>query len=291
MSDNFTAASVAAGDAISAKDIGGGVKAQRALLQSIVAGAPVDASAANPIPTADQNLATQVGAAGTSPPALASGASGLIGWLRKIVDTSTTNVGAAGDTPPSLATNASGVLGWLRKIVDSLTSLGTTLTTAASVGTAVAVAVQRPNDTNAYTALDVVGTSTSAGGAVLSFAALGPSGGTIIITSADLRVDASSVPSGMTSFRLHLYNGSPNSNLGDNGAWDLTSGDRATYLGYIDLGAPVDVGSTLYCQVDGVNKMVKLSGGTTLYAYLVTIGGYTPAAQTNHQVRLNAIPA
>lgn len=287
MADNFTAASVAAGDAISAKDIGGGVKAQRALLQSIVAGAPVDASTSNPVPTADQNLATQVGAAGTSPPALASGASGLIGWLRKIVDSATSNLGAAGDTPPSLATNASGVLGWMRKIVDSIAALSA----ATSVGTAVSLAVPRPNDTAAYLALDVIGTSTSAGGAVLSFASIGPSGGTIIITSADLRIDVNAIPSGMTSFCLHLYNGSPNSNLGDNGAWDLTSGDRATYLGYIDLGAPVDVGSTLFCQVDGVNKQVKLSGGTTLYGYLVTIGAYTPAAQTNHQVRLNAIPA
>lgn len=32
-------------------------------------------------------------------------------------------VGAAGDSPPALTNNASGLLGWLRKIVDSIISL------------------------------------------------------------------------------------------------------------------------------------------------------------------------
>jgi hypothetical protein len=85
----------------------------------------------------------------------------------------------------------------------------------------------------------------------------------------------------MTSFRLHLYRETPPSALADNAAWDLPSGDRAAYRGYIDLGSPADVGSTLFCQVDQINKHVKLhSGETSLYGYLVTNGGFTPAANS-----------
>ena len=47
----------------------------------------VDASGNIINPALDATLSAGIGAAGTSPPSLASGASGLIGWLRKIVDT------------------------------------------------------------------------------------------------------------------------------------------------------------------------------------------------------------
>jgi hypothetical protein len=62
-------------------------------------GTVTHASSAAPLPvsdaTAEASLATlhsDVGAAGTSPPALAASASGLIGWLRKVVDTLTSGL-------------------------------------------------------------------------------------------------------------------------------------------------------------------------------------------------------
>lgn len=138
--------------------------------------------------------------------------------------------------------------------------------------------VTRPANVTAYTAGDVVG---GVANAIISFADAGPMSGAIMITSADLRIDVAAVPVGMTSFRLHLYNASPASALADNAVWDLTAGDRAAYLGYIDLGSPVDVGSTLYVQLDQINKQLQLgASATTLYGYLVTNGGFTPAGNS-----------
>lgn len=155
----------------------------------------------------------------------------------------------------------------------------------------VPVSFTRPDDTTAYDAGDVLGTSKTAGtSAAIEFTKTGPSGQRIYITSAALEVDLAAVPSGMTSFRLHLYNVTPPSVLVDGAAWDLPAGDRTSYLGYIDLGTPVDVGSTLYVQTDGINKQIKLSG-TSLFGYLQTIGGYTPASQTVYKVSLSALAA
>lgn len=135
--------------------------------------------------------------------------------------------------------------------------------------------VTRPANVTAYTAGDVVG------GAITFEAMSSTIGRDVIITSAALRIDVTAIPAGMTSFRLHLYSVTPPSALADNAAWDLPAGDRASYLGYVDLGSPADVGSTLYAQVDGVNKQIRLgSGETSVYGYLVTNGAFTPAANS-----------
>lgn len=138
--------------------------------------------------------------------------------------------------------------------------------------------VTRPANTTAYTAGDVVGATAAA----ITFPDMASTiGRDIIITSASLRIDVSAIPAGMTSFRLHLYSATPPSALADNAAWDLPSGDRASYLGYIDLGSPADMGSTLYCQVDSINKQIRLaSSETAVYGYLVTNGAFTPAANS-----------
>lgn len=156
------------------------------------------------------------------------------------------------------------------------------------------VSFTRPANTTAYTAGDVVGVAdvsvaANAGSAIHEFASIGPSAGAIIITGADLRVDVAAVPAGMTSFRLHLYDAAPTAIL-DNAAWDLPAGDRAAYLGYIDIGTAVDVGATLYAQVDQVNKQFKLaSGSTSLYGLLVTNGGFTPTSAAVKRMRLHSV--
>ena len=147
----------------------------------------------------------------------------------------------------------------------------------------------RANDATPYTAGDVVGGNASA---VMEFANMGANGGHVIITDASLRVDVAAVPAGMTSFRLHLYNTTPASALADNAVWDLPAGDRATYLGYIDMGTPVDTGSTLYVQnIFPVNKKIKLLANTSIFGYLVTNGGFTPTALTVKSITLNALGA
>jgi hypothetical protein len=147
--------------------------------------------------------------------------------------------------------------------------------------------VTRPNDTAGYTAGDVIGTATGSTAAIL-FSGIGPTGGVIRITGSRLEIDVATIPSGLTSFRLHLYNATPSSALGDNAVWDLPSGDRPNYLGYVDLGSPVDVGSTLYVQQTGLDYDFVLAS-SDLYGYLVTNGTYTPTAQSVKKITLYAM--
>jgi tetrahydromethanopterin S-methyltransferase subunit D len=195
-------------------------------------------------------------------------------------------VGTLGATSGAkVITDANGTLQqYLRGLVSQWIS--STLTLASRAASA-AVTLTRTADTNAYAANDVIGAATGST-AALTFSNLGPSGADATITSVSLEIDASAVIGGETSYRLHLYNVTPPSALGDNAAWDLPSGDRASYLGYVDLGTPVDLGSTLYVQSDNINKQVKLSG-TNLFGYLVTIGAYTPTSARVHVITLHTV--
>lgn len=146
--------------------------------------------------------------------------------------------------------------------------------------------ITRTNDTNAYLANDVIGAATGSTAAI-EFASIGPNAGSIRIIGAELRIDATAAISGETSYRLHLYSVTPPGAYGDNTAWDLPSGDRASYLGYLDLGSPLDLGSTLYVQSEQA-KDIKLAG-TSVFAYLVTLGAYTPTASRVFTVKLHAV--
>lgn len=161
---------------------------------------------------------------------------------------------------------------------------------AATQGYKCSVSTTRPNDTNALTANDVIGSSTSASGAVWSFSSCGPSaGGEIMLTSAELEIDASAIISGETSYNLYLYNVTVPSALGDNAAFDIPSGDRASFLGKVSLGTPVDEGSTLYVRTDTINAQFTAPSGGALFGYLVTVGGYTPTAQRVYKVTLHFV--
>lgn len=142
------------------------------------------------------------------------------------------------------------------------------------------VNLTRPADVLAYLAGDVVG-------GVLTIASIGPAAGYITITDTDLRIDSLTVIAGMTSFRLQLYNATPPSALVDNAPWDLPAGDRASYMGYVELGTPVDLGSTLYVQSSTVKKLL-MGATTSLFGYLVTAGAYTPESATVKSIRINA---
>ena len=150
----------------------------------------------------------------------------------------------------------------------------------------VSASVTRTNDTNVYAANDVIGAATGST-AALTFALMGPSAGHIRIIGTEFEVDVAAILSGMTTFRLHLYNVTPPSAYGDNVAWDLLTGDRASYLGFLELGAPVDLGGTLYVQAEQAKDV--LLAGTSLFGYLVTIGTYTPSASAVKKITLHAI--
>jgi hypothetical protein len=135
-----------------------------------------------------------------------------------------------------------------------------------------ATTITRPANTTAYSAGDVVG-------GAITFANMGTSGGRIMLTSTQLELDIAAIPAGMSNFYLALYNVTPPSALADNAPFDIPSGDRASFLGIVQLGTPVDYGATLYVEQNVVNKQIKLTG-TNLFGYLVTVAGYTPAANS-----------
>ena len=166
----------------------------------------------------------------------------------------------ANSTPVVLASDQSGIIG---------------------LAYSAALTITRPANTTPYSALNVVG-------GALTFPSMGPSAGRIMLTSTQLELDITGVPAGMTSFFLALYNVTPPSALADNAPWDLPSGDRASFLGIVQLGTPADLGSTLYVEQNIVNKQIKLAS-TSLFGYLVTQVGYTPAA--NSEVYVNTLHA
>lgn len=128
----------------------------------------------------------------------------------------------------------------------------------------------RPANQTPYTANDVVG-------GAMTFPTMGPNAGRILLTSVQLEIDIAAIPAGMTSFNLYLYSVTPPSAIADNSPFDIPAGDRASFLGKIAMGTPVDEGSTLYIEVNIVNKQIKLAG-TSIFAYLATVGGFTPGA-------------
>ena len=146
----------------------------------------------------------------------------------------------------------------------------------------------RPANTTAYSAGTLIGTSTTSSSAIV-FSPMGNANGSILITDANLLLQITAIPSGMTNFRLHLYNTTPTSAYVDGATWTLASTDWLSYLGYVDLGSPVAVGGALYVQNTGVNKTIKMGASTTLYGYLVTNGGFTPNSAAITQIQLAAM--
>jgi hypothetical protein len=149
--------------------------------------------------------------------------------------------------------------------------------------------VTRPNNTDAYTALDVIGTAVTS---TLTFTdAFLQAGGHFIIMGASLRIDVNAVPSGMGSFKLHLYSALPTA-IADNAAFNLAAADRDKYLGSIELDTPTDLGDTIYTQKDNINMKRKLAtDSTTIYGVLQTVNAFTPSANTVKTVKLHIVGA
>lgn len=108
-----------------------------------------------------------------------------------------------------------------------------------------------------------------------------PRYGLLTIISTSLLVAHTAVIAGETSYNLHLYGVTPPSAHADNAAWDLPSGDRASYLGVVDLGTPVDIGSSLWVEQQGILKTFHVpatANGGSLFGELVTVGGFTATA-------------
>lgn len=209
---------------------------------------------------------------------------------------------AAGDTAATWAGKVRTALGLLSSITTYYTVSGagdsiilTAVTPAANDAT-LNISLDNGTCTGITTAASSANTTAgsittgNAGSAILSFSNIGPASGNIKITDVSMRVDVAAVWAGSGAFRLHLYNASPTAIL-DNAGFDMVSGDRAKYLGFVDLAAPVDMGSTIYSQNKEVNKTVKLAGSGTIYAQLQTIAGYTPAASEVYTIEIGSVAA
>ena len=184
---------------------------------------------------------------------------------------------------PDLISPAGGDIGLQRRSDGSYASLvagGAYYTTAT---------ITRPSNATAYTAGDVVGDT--GGSAIISLTAAGPAAGFLLIQSISLVFSDSTVPSGMGAFRVHMYSASPTA-IADNAAFDLVSGERANYMGFIDLPTPQDFGSSLYTQTDYPGRLIKLgAASTTLFAEIETRGAYTPVSASTVAIRMNLLEA
>lgn len=152
-------------------------------------------------------------------------------------------------------------------------------------GDAVETTFTRPNNTTLYSANDVVGTDTATN---MEFENVVPiNASTCIIAGAYLRIKMASFPSGMTSFRLHLYNSTPTA-ITDNLAYNIIDADRSKYLGYITFPNPEDLGDNiLWSQVENINMIRKLDASSkSIFAVLQTVGSWTPVAQTVFEIGL-----
>jgi hypothetical protein len=155
------------------------------------------------------------------------------------------------------------------------------------------VSFTRPSNTTSYTAGDVLGSASSALFSVVVGPALGEniSGGLILIQSVELIFSDSSVPSGMGAFRVHFYTSAPTVTA-DNAPFDLTSSERALYVGYVDLPAPQDFGSTLYTQVDYPGRLIQLeTESNSLIVEIETRGAYTPVSASTVELRVATLEA
>lgn len=151
------------------------------------------------------------------------------------------------------------------------------------------VTFTRPSNTTAYTAGDVVGAT--GGSAIHTLTTAGPSGGYVLIQSIAMVTPDTSVPSGMASFRIHFYNASPTA-IADNAAFDLLSADHGKYLGYVDLPAPQDFGSSIYTQADYPGRLVKLAASSTsLFIEIETKGAFTPVSAVTFDLAILTLEA
>lgn len=150
-----------------------------------------------------------------------------------------------------------------------------------------AVTFSRPSDTTPYGASDVIGSASTAN---LEAPSAGASGALIRIESASVLVNATSVPSGLMTFRIHVWDSAPTA-IADNAAFSTQAADRSKYCGHIDMAAIQAIGGG-FCWTHGdyVGRAIRLTG-TSFFFNLAMSGsaGHTPASGTEFRVRFHTV--
>lgn len=103
-------------------------------------------------------------------------------------------------------------------------------------------------------------------------------GGILVLLGSTLLAAVNALQSGEGAYRAALYNAAPPSGHADNDAWDIPSGDRVAFQRLLELGTPVDLGSSLHVAVDGMNVPLLVPPGGVTYMELVTVAGFTATA-------------
>lgn len=159
--------------------------------------------------------------------------------------------------------------------LNNLSNMSTDIAKLKSNNPVVSATYTRPADANAYVANDVISNSTSSP-SNLTFATSLTAGSSCVITSARIRIDITSVPSGMAGFRLALFGAAPTA-INDNAAFDLINADKDKFLDYIDIDTPENLGSRLWGTTKNINSHIQLVD-SNIYAQLITKGAYTPSS-------------
>ena len=147
------------------------------------------------------------------------------------------------------------------------------------------VAFNRPADTTAYAAGDLVANSTTSGSvAPIAFAnAVRSAGQACRIERMRLRKSGTSLTN--ASFRVYLFRTSPTVSVGDNGVFNssgtLAISDIADLIDYFDItmNRSATVGARgLGVPSTGSGVNITPTSGTTLYALIEATAAYTPVS-------------
>ena len=149
-------------------------------------------------------------------------------------------------------------------------------------------AITRVNNVTPYAA------NTVYGGALQLVSSPTPVAGQwVVITDIEVIFNLAALPTGMAGFQLYTYGVTPPSAVGDTGAFSLPAGDRASiiYPNGLSLGnaALARGGGSVTVQMNNINVPIQLTG-TSFFAYLVSIGAFTPATPSETAtIRVRAI--
>jgi len=142
------------------------------------------------------------------------------------------------------------------------------------------VTITRTTPIPAYTGNDVYG-------GVFELQNIGASGGYIFLNSLNIIFNITSLPTGMSSFAVYLFNEFPPSGIADNLPYSLSLDDRTSILnptGIILTALPSRGGGCIVAESTNINQLFNLATGkTSLWGYLVTLTASTstpPSSET-----------
>lgn len=191
-----------------------------------------------------------------------------------VLNTTNKGIGSPSDSEATTDTGSFSLISLFKRLLSKLT---TGIYVSGKIAAIVENEHTRPNDTNAYTANDVINNATSSATnqSLTNVATENAGSGYMTVV---LETDSTAIT---PSVRIHFYDAAPATAKNDNAAWVLVYADKSKYLGYIDM--PALNGGV----ASGQFKSYKAaSASRTLYYELQTLTAFTPVAQSKWNVRV-----